>query len=200
MLPVILYDTTLRDGTQGENITLSLADKLGFQADEISELLLTLRAGLALTIPKLQYRLAEPRARFVERAGAGLVCDLATAAPGEVQGALAALKLTGGLVTVAVVDGEETLYSDRLACADCGISIPQLEPRSGEYYGGRVAAPVVKRILLPTLAALGVFLAGLWGLILPSFEQTLMDRKRELIQELTNAAWRLGSMRGMTAL
>src|SRR5215218_8259022 len=27
-LPVILYDTTLRDGTQGENITLSLADKL----------------------------------------------------------------------------------------------------------------------------------------------------------------------------
>ncbi len=26
--PVLLYDTTLRDGTQGENITLSLADKL----------------------------------------------------------------------------------------------------------------------------------------------------------------------------
>ncbi len=26
--PVILYDTTLRDGTQGENVTLSLADKL----------------------------------------------------------------------------------------------------------------------------------------------------------------------------
>jgi len=27
-LPVVLYDTTLRDGTQGENVTLSLADKL----------------------------------------------------------------------------------------------------------------------------------------------------------------------------
>src|SRR4051812_45736258 len=27
-LPVVLYDTTLRDGAQGENITLSLADKL----------------------------------------------------------------------------------------------------------------------------------------------------------------------------
>jgi 2-isopropylmalate synthase len=27
-LPVVLYDTTLRDGTQGENITLSLADKI----------------------------------------------------------------------------------------------------------------------------------------------------------------------------
>ena len=28
IVPVVLYDTTLRDGTQGENITLSLADKL----------------------------------------------------------------------------------------------------------------------------------------------------------------------------
>jgi 2-isopropylmalate synthase len=27
-VPIVLYDTTLRDGTQGENITLSLADKL----------------------------------------------------------------------------------------------------------------------------------------------------------------------------
>ena len=27
-IPVVLYDTTMRDGTQGENITLSLADKL----------------------------------------------------------------------------------------------------------------------------------------------------------------------------
>ena len=31
--PVVLYDTTLRDGTQGENITLSLADKLRDRAD-----------------------------------------------------------------------------------------------------------------------------------------------------------------------
>ena len=26
--PVVLYDTTLRDGTQGEGVTLSLADKI----------------------------------------------------------------------------------------------------------------------------------------------------------------------------
>ena len=31
--PVVLYDTTLRDGTQGENITLSLADKLRDRPD-----------------------------------------------------------------------------------------------------------------------------------------------------------------------
>jgi excinuclease ABC subunit A len=41
-----------------------------------------------------------------------------------------AMKLGGGLVLVAVVNGDETLYSERLACPDCGISVPQLEPRS----------------------------------------------------------------------
>ncbi|MFZ0634996.1 MAG: excinuclease ABC subunit UvrA [Candidatus Acidiferrales bacterium] len=44
-----------------------------------------------------------------------------------------ALKLTGGLVTIAVVGGEERVYSEKLACADCGISVPQLEPRSFSF-------------------------------------------------------------------
>ena len=34
-----------------------------------------------------------------------------------------------------------------------------------------------------------LFLAAIWGIILPSFEQTLLDRKREMIRELTNSAW-----------
>ena len=44
-----------------------------------------------------------------------------------------ALKLTGGLVTIAVVNGEEHIYSEKLACPDCGISVPQLEPRSFSF-------------------------------------------------------------------
>ena len=44
-------------------------------------------------------------------------------------------------------------------------------------------------IFLPTLIAIGLFLAAIWGIILPSFAQTLLERKRELIQELTNSAW-----------
>ena len=44
-----------------------------------------------------------------------------------------ALKLTGGLVTIAVVGGEDFVYSDKLACPDCGISVPQLEPRSFSF-------------------------------------------------------------------
>ena len=47
----------------------------------------------------------------------------------------------------------------------------------------------VLRIFLPTLIAIGLFLAAIWGIILPSFEHTLLERKRELIRELTNSAW-----------
>jgi excinuclease ABC subunit A len=44
-----------------------------------------------------------------------------------------ATKLAGGLVLVAVVNGEERLYSSKLACPDCGASVPQLEPRSFSF-------------------------------------------------------------------
>jgi excinuclease ABC subunit A len=44
-----------------------------------------------------------------------------------------ATKLAGGLVLIAVVNGEERLYSQKLACTECGTSIPQLEPRSFSF-------------------------------------------------------------------
>ena len=44
-----------------------------------------------------------------------------------------AAKLANGLVMVAVVNGEEKLYSQKLACPDCGTSVPQLEPRSFSF-------------------------------------------------------------------
>ncbi|MGL4654493.1 MAG: excinuclease ABC subunit UvrA [Sarcina sp.] len=40
-----------------------------------------------------------------------------------------ALKLAEGLVIINVVGGEDTLYSEHFACADCGISIEELAPR-----------------------------------------------------------------------
>jgi excinuclease ABC subunit A len=52
-----------------------------------------------------------------------------------------AMKLGGGLVLVAVVNGDETLYSARLACPDCGISVPQLEPRSFSFNSSYGACP-----------------------------------------------------------
>jgi excinuclease ABC subunit A len=52
-----------------------------------------------------------------------------------------AMKLAGGLVQVAVVGGEEQLYSERLACPDCGINVPQLEPRSFSFNSAYGACP-----------------------------------------------------------
>ena len=44
-----------------------------------------------------------------------------------------AAKLADGLVQVAVVNGDERLYSQKLACPECGASVPQLEPRSFSF-------------------------------------------------------------------
>ena len=41
-----------------------------------------------------------------------------------------ALKLTDGAVLVSIVDGEEKLYSEKMACVICDINVPPLEPRS----------------------------------------------------------------------
>ncbi|HKX27919.1 MAG TPA: excinuclease ABC subunit UvrA [Blastocatellia bacterium] len=52
-----------------------------------------------------------------------------------------ATKLTDGVVIVSIVDGEERLYSERMACVDCGISIGQLEPRSFSFNSTYGACP-----------------------------------------------------------
>ena len=44
-----------------------------------------------------------------------------------------ATRLADGLVLIAVVNGQERLYSQKLACPDCGTSVPQLEPRSFSF-------------------------------------------------------------------
>jgi len=60
------------------------------------------------------------------------------------QSVTTALKLAGGLVTVAIVGGREQMYSEKLACPDCGISVPQLEPRSFSFNSPYGACPECK--------------------------------------------------------
>jgi PAS domain S-box-containing protein len=45
------------------------------------------------------------------------------------------------------------------------------------------------RIILPTLLAIILFTATIFTIIIPSFETNILDRKREMIRELTNSAW-----------
>ena len=44
-----------------------------------------------------------------------------------------AIKLTKGIVLVAIVDGAEHLYSEKMACVDCGVSVPTIEPRTFSF-------------------------------------------------------------------
>jgi excinuclease ABC subunit A len=57
------------------------------------------------------------------------------------QSVATAMKLGKGLVLVAIVNGEEHLYSARMACPDCGINIPALEPRSFSFNSVYGACP-----------------------------------------------------------
>ena len=44
-----------------------------------------------------------------------------------------ATRLANGLVIISVVEGQEILYSQKLACVECGTSVPELEPRSFSF-------------------------------------------------------------------
>ena len=57
------------------------------------------------------------------------------------QSVATAMRLGNGLVQVAVVGGDEHLYSARMACPDCGINIPALEPRSFSFNSVYGACP-----------------------------------------------------------
>jgi excinuclease ABC subunit A len=52
-----------------------------------------------------------------------------------------ALQLANGLVLVAVTGGEEQLFSSSMACPDCGLDVPKLEPRSFSFNSTYGACP-----------------------------------------------------------
>ncbi|UCC77975.1 MAG: excinuclease ABC subunit UvrA [Anaerolineales bacterium] len=52
-----------------------------------------------------------------------------------------ALKLGAGVAKVVLEDGTEYLYSEHLACGYCGVSLPDLEPRSFSFNSPHGACP-----------------------------------------------------------
>ncbi|MCD7907543.1 MAG: excinuclease ABC subunit UvrA, partial [Clostridium sp.] len=51
------------------------------------------------------------------------------------------MALTGGLMTVDVIDGESMNFSQSFACPDCGISVDEVEPRSFSFNNPFGACP-----------------------------------------------------------
>lgn len=47
----------------------------------------------------------------------------------------------------------------------------------------------VLRILFPVILAIGLFVIAFYAIILPAYEKGIMDRKAEMIRELTNSGW-----------
>lgn len=85
-------------------------------------------------------RLAKNRAHDID-----VVVDRLIVRPG-VESRLAdsletALAMAGGLVTVAVIDGEEMVFNQHLACVDCGVSIEELSPRMFSFNSPFGACP-----------------------------------------------------------
>ena len=57
-----------------------------------------------------------------------------------------ALKLTDGLVMVDIIDGEPLMFSQKLACPDCGVVIEELSPRMFSFNSPFGACPTCNGI------------------------------------------------------
>ncbi len=55
-----------------------------------------------------------------------------------------------------------------------------------KYFGTK---DFLVKILLPTFLTIALFIISFFQIIIPRFEETILDRKREMIRELTNSAW-----------
>jgi len=51
------------------------------------------------------------------------------------------LKLGSGVVLVSIIDGEEILFSEKFACVYCGISLPEIAPRTFSFNSPHGACP-----------------------------------------------------------
>lgn len=55
--------------------------------------------------------------------------------------------------------------------------------------GGGAGRRMLMPMVLPALAVIVLFMLALFGIFLPSFEEALLERKRETIRELTRTIW-----------
>ena len=78
-----------------------------------------------------------------------------------------ALKLADGVMEVQVIGGETKVYSEKFSCPDCGISLPEIEPRLFSFNAPYGACP--------TCGGLGINREYDWELILPDKDKSFAD-------------------------
>ncbi len=77
------------------------------------------------------------------------------------------LKLGGGVVLVSIIGGDEVLFSEHLTCVFCGISLPEIEPRTFSFNSPHGACP--------TCAGLGTLQIIDPELVVMHLERSLAD-------------------------
>ncbi|MBR4907422.1 MAG: excinuclease ABC subunit UvrA [Acidaminococcaceae bacterium] len=78
-----------------------------------------------------------------------------------------ALKLADSVMEVQVIGGETRVYSEKFSCPDCGISLPEIEPRLFSFNAPYGACP--------TCGGLGINREYDWELILPDTNKSFAD-------------------------
>ena len=78
-----------------------------------------------------------------------------------------ALKLADGVMEGQVIGGETKVYSEKFSCPDCGISLPEIEPRLFSFNAPYGACP--------TCGGLGINREYDWELILPDKNKSFAD-------------------------
>ena len=78
-----------------------------------------------------------------------------------------ALKLADGVMEVQVIGGDTKVYSEKFSCPDCGISLPEIEPRLFSFNAPYGACP--------TCGGLGINREYDWELILPDKTKSFAD-------------------------
>ena len=78
-----------------------------------------------------------------------------------------ALKLADGVMEVQVIGGETKVYSEKFSCPDCGISLPEIEPRLFSFNAPYGACP--------TCGGLGINREYDWELILPDTNKSFAE-------------------------
>jgi excinuclease ABC subunit A len=78
-----------------------------------------------------------------------------------------ALKMGGGVVTITTDKGEDLLFSEHFSCVHCGISLPEIEPRTFSFNSPHGACPAC--------SGLGIRMVIDPELVIPSKDLTLAE-------------------------
>lgn len=95
----------------------------------------------------------------------------------------------GGTLGVEMPSERWKRFRDAVCCGP-GAGQAGMPPAVRSHPGPRLRRRhFLFHVVFPTFLAIALFVAAIFAMIMPAFERSLLERKREMIRELTNSAW-----------